>query len=294
MSGPVLLFGAAGQLGREICDFAKRSGREVVGCTRADADITDPAAVAAILDRVEPRLVVNAAAYTAVDKAESDPEAALAVNAQGPEILAAAAARADIPILHISTDYVFDGAKPGAYVETDPIAPVSVYGRSKAEGEGRVRAFAPRHVIVRTSWVYGAYGTNFLKTMLRLGREREELRVVADQHGCPTSTFDLAQALYAVDRRIMEGAEPWGTVHFAGTGATSWHGFAEAIFDAAAPFSGRHPKVAPIGSKDYPTAARRPANSQLDSSRFAATFGYRAAPWQARVREVVAGLLQSP
>jgi dTDP-4-dehydrorhamnose reductase len=290
---PIVLFGAAGQLGREICDLAERSGEAVVGFTRAQVDITDRAAVADVLARLEPRLVVNAAAYTAVDRAESDPDAAFAANAIGPQVLATAASQAGVPIVHVSTDYVFDGTKTGAYVEDDPIAPIGVYGRSKAEGEARVRVAAFRHVIVRTAWVYGMHGANFLKTILRLAREREELRVVADQHGCPTATLDLAQAIFAVDRKIAEGGEPWGTFHFAGTGATTWHGFACAIVDAAAALTGKRPQVTAIGTEDYPTAARRPANSELDSSRFAAMFGYRAAPWRARTQDVVRQLLHS-
>lgn len=291
MSGPIVLFGAAGQLGCEVSDLAKRSGRGVICCTRAQADITDPAAVAALLARTMPRLIVNAAAYTAVDKAESDPEGALAANAVGPQVLAIAAANAGVPIVHVSTDYVFDGGKTGAYVEDDQIAPLGVYGRTKAEGEARVRAAAARHVIVRTSWVYGAHGANFLKTMLRLANEREELRVVGDQRGSPTATLDLAEALFAVDRSIAAGAEPWGTFHFAGNGATTRHGFACEIVDTAAHFTGKRPKVIAIGTEDYPTAARRPANSELDSSRFAAVFGYRAAPWLARTQDVVRQLL---
>ena len=292
MSGPIVIFGAAGQLGREIVELAKRSGEDVVGCSRAQVDITDRAAVSGVLARLVPRLVVNAAAYTAVDRAESDPDGAFAGNAVGAQVLAMAAADAGIPIVHISTDYVFDGAKADAYLEDDPVAPLGVYGRTKAEGEARVRAAASRHVIVRTAWVYSVHGTNFLKTILRLAAEHEELRVVADQRGCPTATRDLAEAVLAVDRRIGKGAEPWGTFHFAGTGATSWHGFACEIVDAAAPITGKRPKVTAIGSADYPTAARRPANSELDSSRFAAVFGYAAAPWRTRTRDVVRQLLR--
>jgi dTDP-4-dehydrorhamnose reductase len=292
VSGPIVIFGAAGQLGREIVELAKRSGEDVVGCSRAQVDITDRAAVSGVLARLVPRLVVNAAAYTAVDRAESDPDGAFAGNAVGAQVLAMAAADAGIPIVHISTDYVFDGAKADAYLEDDPVAPLGVYGRTKAEGEARVRAAASRHVIVRTAWVYSVHGTNFLKTILRLAAEHEELRVVADQRGCPTATRDLAEAVLAVDRRIGKGAEPWGTFHFAGTGATSWHGFACEIVDAAAPITGKRPKVTAIGSADYPTAARRPANSELDSSRFAAVFGYAAAPWRTRTRDVVRQLLR--
>jgi dTDP-4-dehydrorhamnose reductase len=291
---PVVLLGAADQLGREVSNLAERLGKKVVGCTRSQVDITDQAAVADLIARTKPRLVVNAAAYTAVDKAESDPEGTMAANVIGPHVLATAAANARVPIVHVSTDYVFDGAKVGPYVEDDPIAPIGVYGRTKAEGEARVRAATARHVIVRTAWVYGVHGANFLKTMLRLANERDELRVVADQRGSPTATLDLAEAIFAIDRRIVEGAEPWDTFHFAGTGATTWHGFASEIVDAAAQFTGKRSKVIAIGTEDYPTAARRPANSELDSSRFAAVFGYSAAPWRARTQDVVRQLLHPP
>jgi len=294
MRGPIALFGAGGQLGREIAQIARESGEPVLGFTHDEVDIAQPDAVAATLARAKPRLIVNAAAYTAVDKAESDPEGAHRANALGPGVLAGEAERASVPIVHISTDYVFDGSKRGAYVEDDPIAPLGVYGRTKAEGEARVRAATARHVILRTAWVYGPHGANFLQTMLRLTAGRDELRVVADQRGCPTATLDLAQAVFAIDRKIEEGDEPWGTFHFAGAGATTWHGFACEIVAAAAPFTGKRPTVTAIGAKDYPTAARRPANSELDSSRFAARFGYTAAPWRARTRDVVRLLLHSP
>ncbi|HWG05263.1 MAG TPA: dTDP-4-dehydrorhamnose reductase [Beijerinckiaceae bacterium] len=293
MRRPIVLFGAGGQLGRELCESTALATGEIVGFTRADVDITDFEAVAASLARVKPRLVVNAAAYTTVDKAEADPEGAFAANAVGPQKLAAAAKNAAVPIIHLSTDYVFDGTKTGAYVEGDPIAPIGVYGHSKADGEACVRAATPHHVIIRTAWVYGVYGANFLKTMLRLAAEREELRVVADQRGCPTATLDIAAAIFAVDRHIAGGGQPWGTYHFAGTGVTTWHGFACAIVEAARPYLGKRPKVTAIASQDYPTPARRPANSELDSSRFAAIFGHHAAPWQERTREVVGRLLSS-
>jgi dTDP-4-dehydrorhamnose reductase len=291
--GPILVFGAGGQLGREIGDLAQRTGETVIGVAHAEADVADQDAVDAAIAKAAPRLIINAAAYTAVDKAETEPEAAFAANVLGPEALALAAARAQTPIVHISTDYVFDGAKTGAYVEEDPVAPLGVYGRTKAEGEARLRAATARYVILRTAWVYGAYGANFLKTMLRLARERDELRVVADQRGCPTATEDLAQAVFAIDRRVAEGAEPWGLYHFAGTGVTTWHGFACEIVEAAAAFLGKRPRVTAIETRDYPTPARRPANSELDSARFAAAFGYRAAPWQSRTHEVVRRLVQA-
>jgi dTDP-4-dehydrorhamnose reductase len=209
----------------------------------------------------------------------------------GPENLARAAAEVDVPLLHVSTDYVFDGSKSGAYDEDDPVAPLGAYGRTKEEGERRVRAAHPKHVILRTSWVYGAHGNNFLKTMLRLSREREELRVVADQRGCPTATLDIARALLAAEASATAARAGWGTYHFAGTGVTTWHGFASEIVSAAARLGGRSIPVHAIGTKDYPTPARRPANSELDSSRFAAAFGYKSPPWQDRTQEVVRVLL---
>ncbi len=208
----------------------------------------------------------------------------------GQELIAMAAARAGAAILQLSTDYVFDGSKAGAYDEDDPIAPLGVYGRTKAEGEARVREANPPHVILRTAWVYGRYGANFLKTMLRLAAERDRLRVVADQRGCPTATADIAEAILAVDAALLREPEVAGTFHFAGDGVTSWHGFAQAIVAAQERFTGREPPVEAITTADYPTPARRPANSALDSSRFAARFGYRAAPWRQRAQEVVVTL----
>ncbi len=291
MTGPILVFGSGGQLGQEVLCRADAAGLEVVGLNRARADITDPGAVARAIAATRPRLILNAAAYTAVDRAEREPDLAHAVNATGAGVLAREAAAAGVPLIHISTDYVFDGRKAGAYVEADPIAPAGVYGRTKADGEAAVRAAAPQHVILRTAWVYGAYGTNFVKTMLRLARERDVLRVVADQIGCPTSTADLAEAVWAIDRTLATGAAPWGTYHFAGDGVTSWHGLAEATVAAQAEATGRRPPVRAIATQDYPTPARRPANSALDSSRFAATFGCRALPWRTRLGETVATLL---
>ena len=223
-------------------------------------------------------MVINASAYTKVDRAETDEEAAFRANATGPEILAKACAAAGLPLIHVSTDYVFDGTKSGAYRESDPVAPLGVYGRSKSAGEEAIRRHLPQHVIVRTSWVYGIYGANFLKTILRLAGERDELRIVADQSGCPTSTADLAQALLAVAQALGEGRAVSGTYHLAGTGVTTWHGFASRIVEAQRPFTGRSPSVVPIRTEEYPTPAQRPANSELDSALFSRTFGYTARP----------------
>jgi dTDP-4-dehydrorhamnose reductase len=291
VSRPILITGANGQLGRELIAEASARGIRAVAAGRDDLDITQPEAVLAYVCEAAPRAIINCAAYTGVDKAESEIATAHAINALGPEHLSRAAAELDVPLLHVSTDYVFDGSKIGAYTENDGVAPLGVYGRTKEEGERRVRAAHQKHIIVRTSWVYGAHGSNFLKTMLRLSRERDELRVVADQRGCPTATIDLARALLAAEAAANGGRAIWGTFHFAGTGATTWHGFASEIVSIAAEKTGRCVPVHPIATKDYPTPAKRPANSELDSSRFAAAFEYVSAPWQQRVREVVGALL---
>jgi dTDP-4-dehydrorhamnose reductase len=200
--------------------------------------------------------------------------------------------RHGIPLIHLSTDYVFDGSKAGAYVETDPIAPLGVYGKTKAEGERAIRESGAPHVILRTAWVYGCYGKNFVRTMLRLAASQDVLRVVADQRGCPTATIDIAAAILTVCDVLDKKRAPrlLGTFHFAGTGVTTWHGLAVATVAAQAEFTGKHPRVEAIGTKDYPTPARRPANSELDSGLFVATFNYRAKPWQERVSEVVKSL----
>ncbi len=292
MTGPILVLGAHGQVGAELMELAARRNLEAIGLAHADCDITDREAVEAAVHAARPRLVVNAAAYTAVDHAETEEARAFAVNAEGAENAARAAARAECPVIHLSTDYVFDGTKTGAYVETDRIAPLGAYGRSKAEGEARVRAENPRHIVLRTAWVYGRFGGNFLKTMLRLARERDTLRVVADQRGCPTAAIDIAEAILAIDRVNASGGTRFGTYHFAGTGVTTWHGFASAIVAAQAEATGRRPVVEAITTADYPTPARRPANSELDSSRFAADFGLRAQEWRTRTEETVVALLE--
>ena len=283
----MLVFGAAGQVGRELMALAAARDAHAIGLTRQDVDICDAAAVDAAVARQRPRLVVNCAAYTAVDKAESEPEAAQAANCDAAGAIARTAARHGTAVLHLSTDYVFDGTKIGAYTEDDPIAPLGVYGRTKAAGEAAVRESNPRHVILRTAWVYGLHGANFLKTMLRLAADRDRLRVVADQRGTPTATADIAEAILAVDAAIARSNPASGTFHFAGTGETTWHGFAEAIVAAQVQATGKRPQVDAITTANYPTPARRPVNSALNSTRFAQAFGYRARAWQQRTEEVV-------
>jgi dTDP-4-dehydrorhamnose reductase len=286
----ILAFGADGQLGRELAACAGRRDIAIRTMGRAEADIADVDAVSRAVSSTSPAIVVNAAAYTNVDRAEAEPNAAFRANSLGPGVLAAACAAAGVPLLHISTDYVFCGCKSTGYVEEDPIAPLGVYGRSKAEGEAAVRRLLEHHLILRTSWTYGIYGSNFLKTVLRLARERDELRIVADQRGCPTGTADIAEAILSIVPALAQRAPVWGTYHFAGQGATTWHGFASEIVDAQAKITKRRPTIVPISTAEYPTAARRPANSELDCSRFAVMFGIKAKDWRERTREVTAAL----
>lgn len=283
----ILLLGAGGQVGREIAARATQYAVPLTALDRTGADITDTDAIERALSAHQPDIVINAAAYTAVDRAESEPELANLINATAPGLIAASCARHGAGLIHISTDYVFDGTKTGAYVESDPIAPLGVYGASKAAGEAAVRAVLDKHLIVRTSWVYGAHGNNFLKTMLRLANERDRLTIVADQRGCPTATRDIAEGLLAAADALKGGTASAGTYHLAGTGVTTWFDFAREIVSRAARYTGRQPEIVPIAAADYPTPARRPANSELSSELFAEAVGFRAAPWQLRVAEVV-------
>jgi dTDP-4-dehydrorhamnose reductase len=286
----ILVFGAGGQLGRELTTVAAAVGTPMVGLTHADVDIADERAVGRVLGRLAPSVVINAAAYNAVDRAETEVEAAMRTNAEGPAVLAGACVAGGATLIHVSTDYVFDGAKPGPYREEDPVGPLGAYGRSKAAGEDAVRSACPEHLIVRTAWLFGVFGSNFLKMVLRLAAERDRLDIVADQRGSPTSTFDLARGLLLAARAVQRGQRAWGTYHFAGSGETTRHGLATRIVEAQRPFTGRNPTVAAIASADYPTPAPRPKNSGLDSSKFAAAFGFRAADWRDAVDRTVVEL----
>ena len=290
----LLVLGSAGQIGHELCRFAWPADYRVAGFDRAEVDITDQGAVTAAVDRERPDIVINAAAYTAVDRAESEPDAAWAGNCAGPGYLAAACRSAGIPLIHISTDYVFDGSKKGPYREDDPVNPLGVYGHSKEAGDRAVREALAEHVILRTAWVYSAHGHNFVKTMLRVAAERPMLRVVADQIGSPTSAADIAGAIAAIVQRLAAGDRHWGTYHFAGAGAVTWHGFAEAIFELASSWRGTPPKVEAITTADYPTPARRPANSVLDCRRIGEVFGIVPRPWREALAEVIGELYGRP
>lgn len=283
----LLVLGAGGQVGRDLCRLRWPDGYRLVALDRDGIDIADGDAVFGLVERERPDCVINAAAYTAVDRAESEPDAAWAANCSGPANLAAACLEAGIPLLHLSTDYVFDGTKAGPYREEDPVNPLGVYGKSKEAGDRAIREALPAHVILRTAWVYSPHGHNFVKTMLRLGAERPVLRVVADQTGSPTSAADIAGAIREVVRHIDADKPCWGTYHFTGAGAVTWHGFAEAIFAEAAPWRGPRPRVEAIATSEYPTPARRPANSVLDCAKIGEAYGIAPRPWRAALADVV-------
>jgi dTDP-4-dehydrorhamnose reductase len=285
----ILVTGTHGQVGWELTRRGRERGLAVEATDVEVFDITDHRAVKEQVCGQGWAFVVNCAAYTAVDRAESEPELALAVNRDGPAHLAAACGKARLPLIHISTDYVFDGKKDGPYRETDPVSPLGVYGRSKAEGEREVRSRLREHIILRTSWVYGIHGQNFVKTMLRLGQERRVLRVVNDQQGCPTNAADLAEVILAIAGQ--GDRNPWGTYHYSGKGVTTWHGFAEAIFAEARKYTSLLvERVEPIPTAQYPTPAKRPANSVLDCSLFTRAFGIEPRPWRESLAEVMQGL----
>jgi dTDP-4-dehydrorhamnose reductase len=291
MKMSALVFGADGQIGRELISLASSRGLDFRGLARADADITDGTAVKRVFERFRPSLVVNCAAYTAVDRAESEPAIANAVNADGAGNIANNCASVHIPLVHISTDYVFDGSKQGRYIETDVPAPLNVYGASKLKGEIRIRETLRNHIILRTSWIYSLHGNNFLKTMLRLAMEQDELRIVRDQFGSPTSAADAAAAILAAVGRWP--AQDTGVYHFAGSGRASWYEFACSIVERQRAYTGRSPKVIAISTDEYPAKARRPMNSALDSELFSKTFGYTAKPWQDRMNETVGAFFSS-
>ena len=281
----VLLTGAAGQLGQDLLRTPWADDTRLVARSRAELDIADGDAVGRDLDAVNPDVIVNAAAYTNVDRAEAEPEVAHAINADGVGHLARWADVNDARLVHVSTDYVFDGTKDGWYDESDPIAPLGAYGRSKAAGEDQAR-LAGRHVILRTAWVYGAHGHNFVRTMLRLAAEREELNVVGDQRGCPSATADLASAIVTLAQQSRDG-ETSGTYHLASPTEASWHEFASAIL---APQIAAGLEVRPITTDQYPTPAARPANSRLDSTALAAAADVQLRPWADALSEVLAEL----
>lgn len=288
----VLVTGGKGQLGTELARFAWPAGWEAVGIDIDELDLTDTAAIAAKVSERPWAAVISGGAYTAVDRAETDVVAAWAVNALAPAALAAACHAAGIPIVQVSTDYVFDGAREGAWEIDDPVAPLGVYGASKLGGEFAVRSACPRHAIVRTAWVVSAHGNNFIKTMLRVGATCDSISVVDDQHGSPTAAADLAAALATIAMRLADDpAAPTGTYHFSNAGAVTWCGFAREIFAQAQARGGPSPMVVGIPTTDYPTPAARPANSLLSHAAIIRDYGIVPRPWQAALADILDELI---
>lgn len=284
----ILLVGANGQLGYElrrslsqqgVLTATTRNGILADGTSCETLDVEDAPAFASLLDRIEPDVVVNATAYTAVDRAEDHPAEAYRINEEAPAALAALCARRDAALVHYSTDYVFDGTSTRPWREDDPTAPLNVYGASKRAGEEAILASGARHLILRTAWLYGLRGSNFLRTMLRLAEERDVLRVVSDQHGCPTPAWLVADITAKI---LGQGIRASGIRHLVAGGETTWYGFAEAIFEEAFArgLLGRRPRVEAIASRDYPTRAVRPAYSVLDTERLAGEYGLALPDWR--------------
>jgi dTDP-4-dehydrorhamnose reductase len=293
VSATILLTGGSGQLGRELLRLDWPEGMTLDAPGRDALDLAYADALGARVSEGGYVAVINAGAYTAVDAAEAHAVEAWRINALAPAALAAACAERGIPIVQLSTDYVFDGGKDGPWLPGDPIRPLSVYGASKAGGELAVRASRARHAILRTAWVVSAHGRNFVKTMLRLGEERDALSVVADQHGSPTAAADLARAVQAVTLRLLEdAATPSGTWHAANAGFATWHELAAHVFTEAERRGRKAPRLTAIGTSDYPTPAPRPANSRLDTEALERDFGVALPPWRESVGRIVAELVE--
>jgi len=289
-----LLFGADGQVGWELRRSLSLLG-EVVPVDRARVDLQDERAIRSIIDEVRPEAIINAAAYTAVDKAESEPDLAQAINARAPAVMAEAARGLGIPLVHYSTDYVYDGRKQGAYVEGDATGPLSVYGATKLAGDEAITASGCRHLILRTTWVYAARGHNFIKTILRLAGERDALRIVADQVGAPTSAELIADVTAIALRKLLGGEHDGGLYHCAAAGQTSWHGYARYIVEQAVAcgmdLKATPEAIEPIPTSAYPVPAARPANSVLDCRRLESDFHLALPDWQVHVARTIEELI---
>lgn len=290
----ILFTGANGQLGKELLHQCSNHPVEPIATDIDELDICDSDQLASFFSQEHPDLVINTAAYTQVDKAESDQNLAFRINSEGAYNLAFFSSEYEVPMIHISTDYVFDGKKGEAYLESDPVSPQGVYACSKAEGETRIRATLPRHIILRTSWLYGVYGQNFVKTMLRLGQEKKALSVVDDQFGCPTSATDLASAVLQLAAVIREKASiRWGTYHYCGKGITTWYHFADKIFELAQSYKFfDRPQLEPVTTEHYPTAAVRPKYSALDCSLIQKIFDIHPEPWQESLAATIRRIIQ--
>lgn len=290
----ILVTGREGQVVQSLLEKASQCpDLEVLSLGRPELDITKPETVRSAIEAIKPDLVVSAAAYTAVDLAEDEEELAFAVNATGAEAVAEAAKTWGVPIIHLSTDYVFAGDADEPYTESDATGPRSIYGSSKLEGERLVARANPQHIILRTAWVYSPFGKNFVKTMLKLAETRDALSVVSDQWGNPTSALDIADSIIKVVDHLAATPDfsAYGVYHVAGTGDTNWSGFARAIFSESAELGGPTATVADIATADYPTKAARPANSRLSTAKFRQVFNWSVPHWQSSLRDVVAKLV---
>ncbi len=291
----ILVTGREGQVARSLAERASLSGHDVVALGRPDLDLAgEPEAIIASIKAADPDVIVSAAAYTAVDAAEREQELAFAVNERGAGAVARAASILAVPLIHLSTDYVFDGEKSSPYCESDAVNPIGVYGASKLAGERAVFAACENVVIARTAWIYSPFGSNFVKTMLRLASERDEVRVVADQFGNPTSALVIANGILTIADNLMGSSEPAarGIFHMCSADEASWAGFAESIMQASALCGGPVAQVKPIESADYPTMAKRPANSRLDCRKLAQIHGIRLPPWRESLKLVVTRLVE--
>lgn len=287
----ILVTGGAGQVGLELQRAVWPEGVMLHAPTRDELNLTSAASITGLFEKVAFAAVINSAAWTAVDKAETDVAGAFAANAGGPALLADVTRERGIPLVQVSTDYVFDGDKNGLYVESDPVAPIGIYGASKLAGEMAVRLGNPRSVVLRTAWVLSAHRANFLKTMLRLAVDRPALRVVADQHGCPTSAADIADALKTIVlRMIADEAAPTGVYHFVNGGEANWADLAREAFRLSAEAGGPSAEVEGIPSEAYPTPARRPKNSRLSTAKLTADYGVQPRAWQAAVADIITEL----
>ncbi|MRN67114.1 dTDP-4-dehydrorhamnose reductase [Brucella sp. 10RB9213] len=290
----ILVTGREGQVVQSLLEkAAQRPDLEVIALGRPELDLTKPDTVRGTIEAIKPDLVVSAAAYTAVDLAEDEQELAFAVNTIGAEAVAEASKNCGVPVIHLSTDYVFAGDADEPYAEIDATGPRSVYGRSKLEGERLVAHANPRHIILRTAWVYSPFGKNFVKTMLKLAETRDALSIVSDQWGNPTSALDIADAIIQAADHLAAtpGFSAYGVYHLVGAGDTNWSGFARAIFDESARLGGPTAAVTDIATADYPTKAARPMNSRLSTEKFQAAFGWSPPHWEASLALVMKRLL---
>lgn len=287
----IIVTGAHGQLGSELVRQSQDQPYQVIALARSDLDITQPDRLKQAFEHYRPGIVINAAAYTQVDQAEVDIAQAYHVNTNGAINCATACAQMDIPLLHVSTDYVFNGKKNGAYVEQDRVNPLNVYGTSKWLGEMAVRKILRKHIILRASWIYGAMGANFVKTIIKLARQQETIKVVNDQWGCPTSARGLAECIIAILTRMTAGEARWGVYHYCEGPAVTWYGFAQAIIAAAADYEPlRVQETLPIRTDEYPRLAKRPSNSVLSCQRLTTTFGIQPYSWQEQLPRMIGEL----